>query len=174
MKPQSDWTAEEYYRFAKEIYEDESYLEAINELTVVSLRYPGSSVSDSAQFLLGMSHFQMEEHIISAAEFNKLINDMPESPLVTESQRMLAESFYQMSPRAELDQEYTWKALKEYQIFLEDFPDHEKKESVEKKILELRAKLAKKQYKNADLYRKNTLYNRCIIDTNVLNPLHLW
>ena len=65
--PESTWTAEEYYEYAKELYDDEDFFEATNELTVVILRYPGSAVADSAQFYLGMSHYNLEEYIISAA-----------------------------------------------------------------------------------------------------------
>jgi len=162
-KPESTWTAGEYFKYAKEKYDDEDYFEAVNEFTVVSLRYPGSSVADSAQFYLGMCHFIMDDFIISAAEFNKLIEEMSKSSLVPEAQLMLAVSFYQLSPRAELDQEYTVRANREFQVFLEDFPTHSKKEEVEKKIYELREKLAEKQWRNAEIYRKMRKFNASII-----------
>jgi len=162
-KPEPNWTAEEYFRYAKERYDDEDYWEASNEFTVIILRFPGSSVSDSAQYYLGCSHFYMDENIISSAEFTKLINTMPQSPLVPLAQYMLGESYYQMSPRAELDQEYTYKAIKEFQLFLEDFPTNEKREEVEKKLIELREKLAEKQLINAELYRKMREYRSSII-----------
>lgn len=162
-KPESTWTAVEYFKYAKEKYDDEDYFEAVNEFTVVSLRYPGSSVADSAQFYLGMCHFYMDEYIISAAEFNKLIEEMPKSSLVPEAQFMLAESYYQLSPRAELDQEFTMKANREFQLFIEDFPAHSKKEEVEKKIYELREKLAEKQWRNAEIYRKMRKFKASII-----------
>jgi outer membrane protein assembly factor BamD len=153
-KPDGSWTADEYFKYAMNMYENEDYFEAVNEFTVITLRYPGSVYSDSAQFYLGMCHFKMDEFIISAAEFNKLIEEMGRSPLVPEAQYMLGESYYQLSPRAELDQEYTMQAIKQFQIFLEDYPTHEKKEDVEKKLLDLREKLAEKQWRNADNYRK--------------------
>ena len=131
-KPDSTWSPAEYFKYAKEMYEDEDYYEAVNEFTVITLRYPGSVYSDSAQYYLGMCHFQMDEYIISAAEFNKLIDEMSRSPLVPEAQYMLAESFFELSPRAELDQEYTMQAIKNYQIFLEDYPTNKRKEDVEK------------------------------------------
>ena len=65
-------TFEEY---AKDMYDDENFFEATNEFTIIILRFPGSSVADSAQFYLGMSHYQLEEYIISGAEFSKLINN---------------------------------------------------------------------------------------------------
>ena len=120
-KPEATWTAEEYFHYAKDMYDDESYFDAVNEFTIVILRFPGSSVADSAQFYLASCHYNLDEYIISAAEYSKLINNMPQSPLVPEAQFMLAESYFAMSPRPALDQEYSIKALREYQIFLDDF-----------------------------------------------------
>jgi outer membrane protein assembly factor BamD len=153
-QPESTWTAEEYFKYAKDLYDDEDYFECTNEFTIIILRFAGSSVADSAQYYLGMSHYNMSEYIISAAEFSKLVNNMPQSPLVPDAQYMLGMSYYEMSPRPALDQEYTLKALKAFQIFVEDFPIHEKRELVDKKLLELREKLAQKAFLNAELYRK--------------------
>ncbi|NOQ97046.1 MAG: outer membrane protein assembly factor BamD [Calditrichae bacterium] len=152
--PEPGWKAEEYFRYAQELYDDEDYYGCANEFTIIILRYAGSSVADSAQFFLGMSHYQLEEFIISAAEFSKLINNMPQSPLVPDAQYMLGMSYYEMSPRAALDQEYTKKALRAFQLFIEDFPRHTRREDVEKQLLELREKLAQKEFLNAELYRK--------------------
>ena len=78
---------------------------------------------------------------------------MSRSPLVPDAQYMLGMSYYQMSPRPSLDQEYTEKALRAFQLFIEDFPGHAKREEVERKLLELREKMAEKYYLNAELYR---------------------
>ncbi|MEJ2054861.1 MAG: outer membrane protein assembly factor BamD [Calditrichaceae bacterium] len=118
-KPQPDWTASEYFSYAKVKYDDEDYYDAANEFTVVVLRYAGSTVADSAQLYLANCHFKMEEYIIAAAEYEKLINNMSRSPLVPEAQYMLAESYFKLSPRPSLDQNYTEKALREYQNFVQ-------------------------------------------------------
>jgi outer membrane protein assembly factor BamD len=162
-QPQPDWTAEEYYHYAKEKFDDEDYFEAINDFTVVILRYPGSSVADSAQFFLGMSHYYLDEFIISSAEFSKLINNMSRSPLVPDAQFMLAESYYEMSPRSALDQEYSLKALREYQLFLEDYPTHARNADAERKMYELRDKQAEKTWNNAELYRKMMEFESSLI-----------
>ncbi len=163
VRPKPDWTAEQYFRYAKKLFEDEDYYEASNEFTVVTLRYPGSSVADSAQFYLAESHFMMKEYLIAAAEYEKLITNMNKSKLVPLAQYKLAESYYRLSPRPELDQEYTLKAIREFQIFIEDNPTHPLKDEALKKIAELRAKLALKELKNADIYRKMHEYKAAII-----------
>ncbi|WP_044280924.1 outer membrane protein assembly factor BamD [Caldithrix abyssi] len=166
VRPQPDWTAEQYFHYAKKLFEDENYYEASNEFTVVTLRYPGSSVADSAQFYLAESHYMMKEYLIAAAEYEKLITNMNKSKLVPLAQFKMADSYYQLSPRPELDQEYTLKAIREFQLFIEDNPTHPLKEEALKKIAELRAKLALKEFKNADIYRKMHEYKAAIIYYN--------
>jgi len=162
-KPQPEWTATQYFNYAKEKFDDEDYYDAANEFTVVVLRYPGSTVADSAQLYLANSHFNMEEYIIAAAEYERLINSMSRSPLVPEAQFKLAESYFSLSPRPSLDQNYTERALREYQNFVEDYPTHELKEAAEKKIHMCREKLAIKQYKNAENYRKMREFKAAVI-----------
>jgi outer membrane protein assembly factor BamD len=167
-KPQTDWDAKEYYRYAKNQYNEEDYFDAVNNFTVIVLRYAGSIYADSAQYFLATAHFNMDEFIIAAEEYKKLINDMPQSPLVPSAQFMLAESYYKMSPRSALDQENTYKAIKEYQTYLEEYPLHGKKEEAEKKIIELRDRLAAKHWRNAELYRKMHKYKSCIIYCDII------
>ena len=167
-KPQTDWSVEEYYSYAKKQYDDEDYYDAVNNFTVIVLRYAGSLYADSAQYFLATSHYYMDEFIIAAEEYKKLINDMPQSLLVPTAQFMLAESYYRMSPRSALDQEYTNKAIREYQIYLEDYPKHEDREKAEQKILELRERLAEKHWQNAQLYRKMRRYQSCIIYCDII------
>jgi outer membrane protein assembly factor BamD len=167
-KPQPDWSAEEYYRYAKKQYNDEEYYDAVNTFTIIVLRYAGSAYADSAQYFLATSHYYMDEFFIAAEEYKKLINTMPQSPLLSSAQFMLAESYYQMSPRSALDQENTYKAIKEYQTYLEDYPSHQEREQAEKKILELRERLAKKHWQNAILYRKMHRYTSCIIYCDII------
>jgi len=167
-RPEPNWTAEEYFHYAKAKYDDEDYFEAVNDFTVVILRFAGSTVADSAQYFLACSHFYMKEYIISSAEFEKLINNMAQSPLVSKAQYMLAESYYQLSPRAALDQESSIKALREFQAFVEEYPLSENRVEAEKKIVELREKMASKQWLNAELYRNMQEFNSSLIYYDVI------
>lgn len=162
-KPKPDWDAEQYFKYAKSLYDDEDYYEASNEFTVVVLRFAGTSVADSAQYYLAESHYHMDEYLIAAVEFEKLINSMSRSPLVPLAQFRLAESYFEQSPRAPLDQTYTNKALRAFQTFIEDYPTHELKDKAQKKIAILRDKLAEKAYVNAENYRKMREYDAALI-----------
>ena len=161
--PSADWTAKDFFHQAKEKYDDESYFDAVNDFTVVLLRFAGSTVADSAQYYLADSHYMMGDYLIAGVEFEKLVNNMPESPLVKKAQYRLAQSYKELSPRSSLDQKYTSKAIREYQYFIEEYPTDSLKEKAEKQISALRNKLGKKEYENAEIYRKMSEYSAAII-----------
>lgn len=147
-------TGENRLAYAIKLYDDEDYLEAINEFQAILLQYPGSSISDDAQFYLAKTRFNRTEYILAAFEFSKLIKNMPASEFVPESQFMLAECYYQLSPNFNLDQKYTRKAIQEFQAFIDFFPTNEKVPDAEKKIDELNNKLAEKDFSIARIYEK--------------------
>ena len=162
-KPDASWTANNYYELAKEKYDDEDYYESVSDFTVVLLRFAGSNVADSAQYYLADSHFEMGDHLIAAVEFERLVSTMSQSSLVPKAQLRMAESYFELSPRSVLDQEYTLKAIRAYQTFIEDFPTHESKEKAQSQISVLRNKLAEKEYINAEIYRKMDEYKAAIV-----------
>jgi outer membrane protein assembly factor BamD len=87
----------------------------------------------------------------------------PRSPLVPISQYKIGLSYYNLSPIQALDQEYTHKAIEEFQKYLEDFPGHEYNDDAAKYLFECREKLAKKEYTAGVLYYKLTEYPSAII-----------
>ena len=78
----------------------------------------------------------------------------PKSDLMDDAQYQIGMCFYKLSPQYALDQDYTNKAIQEFQTFLEDFPDSPLRPEAHKRYLELRAKLAEKDFKTGELYRK--------------------
>ena len=79
-------TAEERFGIGMKEFQDENYIEAINEFSVVTLQYPGSSVSDDAQYYLGECRFLREEYLLAAYEYEALKRNMPASPLLPKAQ----------------------------------------------------------------------------------------
>lgn len=156
----------ERFHAAMAAYDDEDYYESSLELQRIVWSFSGSTIADSAQFYLGQSHFKMEEYILAASEFEKLITHMPHSKLVPQAEYMLAESYFKQSPRPELDPEYTLKAIRAYQNFIEDFPNAGLRKDAEKKIAILRSKLAQKDYNSGVIYRKMKKFRASIIYFN--------
>ncbi|NMB80521.1 MAG: outer membrane protein assembly factor BamD [Ignavibacteria bacterium] len=150
----SQFTPEEYFNYVMQLYNEEDYELAVNEFQNIILQYPASSVSDDAQYYLGMTYFKRSQFLLAAYEFSKLIRNTPASPFVPESQFMLAESYYQLSPPYPLEQSYTKKAIEEFQAFIDFFPSNARVEEAERKIKEMNDKLAEKEYNSALIYQK--------------------
>jgi outer membrane protein assembly factor BamD len=161
------------YQFALKLYNNRNYEDALKEFQAIILQYPGNAVVDSSQFFLGQTRFQRGEYIMAAYEYSRLIKNMPASKLVPESQYMLAECYYRLSPDYSLEQKYTKKAIEEFQAFIDFFPTDPKVPESEKKIAEMNEKLAHKEYYTAYIYQKLEYYNASIIYyDNVIDNFH--
>ena len=124
--------------YAVTLYEQEDYEEAIKEFEAIILQYPGSSIIDDAQYYLAMTRFQRKEYILAAYQFSKLIKGMPSSEFLADAQYMLADCYYELSPDFTLDQQYSKKAVEEFQVFIDFFPLNEKVAQADAKIKELK------------------------------------
>lgn len=149
---------EERLAYAIKLYQEEDSEEAVKEFESTILQYPGSSIIDDAQYYLAMTRFQREEFILAAYQFSKLIKGMPSSEFLADAQYMLAECYYQLSPDFTLDQQYTKKAIEEYQVFIDFFPLNPKVADAETKITELNDKLARKEFDAARIYERMEYY----------------
>lgn len=169
----TNMTPEERLAYAIRLYQDKDSEEAVKEFESLILQYPGSSIVDDAQYYLAMTRFQREEYILAAYQFSKLIKGMPSSEFLADAQYMLANCYYELSPDFPLDQQYTKKAIEEFQVFIDFFPLNEKAAEAETKIKELNEKLARKEYDTARIYVKLEYYNAAIkYYDNVLEVYH--
>jgi outer membrane protein assembly factor BamD len=145
-------TIEERFAHAKALFDDRSYLDAINEFTVITLQFQGSAVAADAQYYLGESRFERGEYLLAAFEYQNVKRNFPASPRVADAQYKLALSYYNLAPKSVLDQQYTRKAIDEFQSFVEYYPGHELAPDADARIKELNTRLARKQYDTARLY----------------------
>ena len=149
----------------KYFYEDEDYensrilFDRISRLGIVT------TYADSAQFLLAESHFKMENYIIAQSEYERLIRVRQRSFLVPISRYMVGMCYYNLSPRASLDQDYTMKAIDSFQQFVLNPGPGTSSEILDNstnRIIELFEKLAEKDYNSGVLYRKMRLYTAAL------------
>ena len=109
-------------------------------------------------FLLLILQNKREEYILAAYQFSKLIKSMPSSEFLPDAQFMLSDCYYELSPDYTLDQQYTKKAIEEFQVFIDFYPLNARAADAESKIKELNDKLARKEYEDARLYDKMDYY----------------
>jgi len=159
-------TPEEQFSYAKSIFDKKDYHKSKMQFMVVVLNNPGSLIIEKAQFYLAESYYNLKEYILAVGEYEKLIRSLPESPYVDDARYKIGMCYYKLSPGYALDQEYTYKAIIQFQRFLEDYPNSDLKPEVEKWLSECRHKLAKKEFKTGELYRKMSAYQAAILSFN--------
>ncbi len=116
-------SAQELWDLSKDTFEREKYLDAIELLTTFTLNHSGSTLIDSAQFLLAECHFILKEYIIAEAEYGRLVRNFPESPLVDDAWLKIILSFFYLSPGYNLDQKNTERTIAAINDFLDEFPE---------------------------------------------------
>ncbi len=163
-------SAEERYELGMKAFRSEDYLAAIEEFKVVSLQFQGSKVADSAQFYMAECRYLREEYILAAFEYDVLLRTMPSSIFAPRAQFRRATCFYELSPNSILDQNYSRKAIDEYQAFLEYHPTDTLVSLAEQRINELNTKLAQKDFENGmtymhmEYYKAATYYFDVVLD----------
>ena len=173
VKDVASMTATERYDYAKSLYDNEDYYDAVKEFESLLLQYPASEIADDAQYYLGMTRYNRGEYLIAAFEFSKLIRNMTGSDYVKEAQYMISDSYYKLSPHYALDQQYTLKAIEEFQAFIDFSPTDPKVAEAEAKIKELNKKIAYKDFASAEIYEKMG-YTLAALDyyKNVIDRYH--
>lgn len=156
-------TPDERFDIAMKLLEKGNYLRARTQFQILTLNYPGTKIADKSQFYLAESHFGSKEYILAASEYEKMIRNYPNSELVDDAQYKLGMCYYELSPNYQLDQKYTISAINEFQKFLEEYPSSDLKEEVSSKLEESRMKLARKEFSNAEQYRKLGYYPSALI-----------
>ena len=163
-------SAEERYKLGMKAFRNEDYLAAIEEFKVVSLQYLGSKVADSAQFYMAECRYLREEYILAAFEYDVLLRTMPSSVFISRARFRRATCFFELSPNPILDQNYSRKAIDEYQAFLEYHPTDTLVSLAEQRINELNTKLAQKDFENGmtymhmEYYKAATYYFDVVLD----------
>ena len=140
------------YKKAFEYYEAEDYAKAqtLFELVINGLR--GKTEAEKVYFYYAYTHFHLQKYLLGAYYFKNFSNTFPNSDFREEADFMTAFSNYQLSPTFRLEQAYTEKAIEGFQLFVNTFPTSERVPQCNQLIDEMRKKMERKAYANAELY----------------------
>lgn len=142
------------FSIAKRNFDNGDYTDAIADFSFLKLKFPGTSISDKVQFYLAESYYNQGEFLLAAYEYESFLKNYPLGGLVPEAKYKLGLSYYQLSPKYAVDQQFTKYAIVELESFIELFPSDSHIPDAEKKLNELKNKLAYKDYKSGELYMK--------------------
>ncbi len=151
------------YNKALHLYKTGSYDEAAHAFETVLSLARGTAKAEQSEYYLAESYYHNREYLLAANEYKRYYTYYPKSDKRQEMQFKEALCYLKLSPRYQLDQTNTNKAIELFQLFVSRYPNSPKADEAGKYIDQLRDKLARKLYEAAHLYMRNDHYKAAAI-----------
>lgn len=158
------------YKYDKAIkyYQNNDYDRALPLLNELSKIMIGTSKMEEISYYFAYCHYATGDNLMAAYLFKQYVQNYINGKYTQECSFMSAYCYYLESPNYSLDPTNNYKAIKELQNHIYQFPNSDKIEECNSLIDELRGKLAKKAFKNAKQYYITENYKSSIIALNNL------
>ncbi len=127
------------------------------------IQHPTHPRVQEARFRLGEAYYGKKEFITAANEFSRLANDYPAGPFADDARFKVCESYYRLSPKLQLDQQYTRAAYEHCESLIAYFPTSEFAARAREIMTEMRNKLAGKDFHTGEHYFKRNAFDSAII-----------
>ncbi|MDZ7635287.1 MAG: outer membrane protein assembly factor BamD [Bacteroidales bacterium] len=133
-------------------YDDGKYTKSIELLTQILPRYRATDEAEQLNWINAQAHYKIRDYMMAGTYYQTFADTYPGSNNAEEASYLSALCDYNMSPRPELDQAYTRKAIESFTIFMQRYPTSTRLEDCKTRVLELQEKLVEKSYLSARLY----------------------
>lgn len=154
---------EQKYEMAFTYYEDKDYYRAIQLFDQLQSFYRGTDKAERIAFYYAYAHYEQRDYILASYYFRQFARSYPNSKNAEEAAFMSAYCGYLDSPPSSLDQAVTNEAIKDLQLFINQYPKSERVARANALIDELRLKLETKAYDIARLYFRMDDYKAAIL-----------
>jgi outer membrane protein assembly factor BamD len=131
---------EKKYHYAQQLYEELFPL------------FKGQPQFEDLFYKFAYCSYHLRDWLNAENLFKQFTEVFPNSPRAEEMEYMRAYTYYRQSPKIELDQTNTQKAIGLMQIFINTHPNSPKVKEANEIIDLCRAKLEQKEFKSAELY----------------------
>lgn len=140
------------YSKAIEYYNKGEYQKAMNLFDGIRSIFTGTSKAQSIAYYRAFCTYNQKEYQYASELFKQFVSLYPESSYAEECLYMMGYCNYMASPRPRLDQQTSLKAIQDFQLYLNRYPNSMRKEKINGYIDELLDKLAYKDYLSAKNY----------------------
>ena len=151
------------YNAAIKYYENKKYYQALQLLEELIVVFKGTDKAENAYYYYCLSYFYTGDYTSAAYHFNNFAQTFPTSARAEEASFYNAYCYYLDSSPSSLDQQSTYDALKQFQLFVNRYPTSTRVAECNKLMDELRLKLEDKAYDIAKLYYKMEDYKSAIV-----------
>ncbi|HVG42061.1 MAG TPA: outer membrane protein assembly factor BamD [Chitinophagaceae bacterium] len=150
-------------KMAENYYANKKYNNAFVLFEDLFPVYKGTAKFEDLYYKYALTSFYLKDYSNAENLFKTFVETFPNSAHTEDADFMRAFSFYKQSPKAELDQTNTIKAMGQMQVFINTHPQSAKVAEATKIIDESRQKLEVKDFKNAELYYNMGFYKAAAI-----------
>lgn len=130
--------------------------------------YRGSDRAKEMLYYYAYSKYQFGLYIVGAYYFEQFHTLYPNDERAPECLYMVAYCYFLESAPHYLDQEFTNKAIGQFQLFINSYPFHERVEEANETITKLRERLANKSFETARLYYDLERYRAAVTSFEVM------
>ena len=145
------------------MYEEEEFVKAATLFDQVANIYRGTTKADTVKYYQAKSYYGQRDYMMAGHYFHELSVTYPNSVFLEEADFMTAYCFYKQSPRAELDQDATFRTITAMQMFMVKYPSSDKIKECQEIITEMSDKLVEKSFISAKLYFDLGYYKSAIL-----------
>jgi len=151
-------TPAERLSVAKRLADEGDCVVAIDLLKTHIATGAGSADVDEAIYFLAECYMKTKDYASAAVELERLLRDYPESDSAGAASFRLGDALYGQTRPIDFDQEYTVRAIRQWDGYLRAFPGHWRGEEARERVMQARMRLAQKALDTAELYVKLKLY----------------
>jgi outer membrane protein assembly factor BamD len=156
---------------ANEYYDQKKYQRVIELLEELQPIHKGTDKAEQTLYMLANAYFFKKDYYTASDYYENYYKTYPKGDFSEECRFMAGKAAFLNSPDPRLTQEETYKAIDKLNVFLDYYPDSQRKDEVAKMLADLKDKLAYKQLLACRLYYDlgdymGNNYQSCIITAN--------
>ena len=148
---------------AMEYFDRGKFPRARDEFDYIIMTDPGSKIANESQYYMAEALFRMKEYSEASISFDRYVRFSPDYTKIEKARYRICECAILSSNTYQREQSQTHRALEQLQMFIEDFPASDLVIDAENCILELRIKLAQKDFEVGRMYLKLEEYESALI-----------
>lgn len=140
------------YTYAKKYFDEQKYGRSITLLEELVPIFKGTAHAEESLYLLAQSFFLDKDYTTASQYFSAYYTTYPRGEYTEIARYNSAYGMFLDSPDPRLDQTSTYKAIQEFQDFLEHYPQSDKVQLAQEYMFDLQEKMSYKELLAAQLY----------------------
>lgn len=157
-------------KMANTYYDKKDYRKSLVLFEELFPVFKGTPQHEDLFYKYAYANYYTRDYITAESLFKGYLEIFAASPRAEEVEYMQSYCYYKQSPKAELEQSNTIKAIGMMQIFINTHPESTRKKEAEEIISKLQSKLEHKEFLSAQLYYNLSQYRAAALSyTTLLN-----